>query len=473
MAGQALQSSGVGLRRILAHFPENLSLAFAYGSAVYRQAGPSAQQENPMLDLVFTVDDPVSWHEKNLKKNWSHYSFLKLLGPRIIASVQNNFGAGVYFNPLIMCDGKLIKYGVISTGTLIDDLLNWNNLYIAGRLQKPVKIVSMSENVTLRSALEKNLKSAVTAACLMLPESFSEEDLFIEIAGLSYSGVCLHVYLCPERPEEGIGLPGIGVTDSCEPSCGFWEWNPGLLEMQPVFLATEPTFQPRMLICTLENLGPHDLIFVSCVAVHTPWELNILCLRRCTIDETRQHKHWNGTTTCQHSQRREMVSNPPDLESQEVGCELSGDFRMVIGEEKAKVLNIVKPNVAHFRELYGNILQEDPQVVYKMQQGRLEIDKSPEGQFTQLMTLPRTLQQQINHIMDPPGRNRDVEETLLQVAQDPDCGDVVRLGVSSIVRPSSISQSTKGLFTAGVKKSVIYSSRKLNKMWKGWLTKAP
>ena len=30
--------------------------------------------------------------------------------------------------------------------------------------------------------------------------------------------------------------------------------------------------------------------------------------------------------------------------------------------------------------------------------------------------------------MDPPGKNRDVEETLLQVAHDPDCGDVVRLG---------------------------------------------
>ncbi|XP_006506615.1 phosphatidate cytidylyltransferase, mitochondrial isoform X1 [Mus musculus] len=286
MALQALHSSGVGLRRILAHFPEDLSLAFAYGSAVYRQAGPSAHQENPMLDLVFTVDDPVAWHAMNLKKNWSHYSFLKLLGPRIISSIQNNYGAGVYFNPLIRCDGKLIKYGVISTGTLIEDLLNWNNLYIAGRLQKPVKIVSMNENMALRAALDKNLRSAVTTACLMLPESFSEEDLFIEIAGLSYS------------------------------------------------------------------------------------------------------------------------------------------------------------------------------------------DKSPEGQFTQLMTLPRTLQQQINHIMDPPGRNRDVEETLLQVAQDPDCGDVVRLAISSIVRPSSIRQSTKGLFTAGMKKSVIYSSRKLNKMWKGWMRKA-
>ncbi|VFV20010.1 Hypothetical predicted protein [Lynx pardinus] len=217
-----------------------------------------------MLDFVFTVDDPVAWHSKNLKKNWNHYSFLKVLGPKIITTVQNNYGAGVYYNPLIMCDGRLIKYGVISTSILIEDLLNWNNLYIAGRLQKPVKIVAMNENVALRSALDKNLKSAVTTAFLMLPESFSEEDLFIEIAGLSYS------------------------------------------------------------------------------------------------------------------------------------------------------------------------------------------DKSPEGQFTQLMTLPKTLQQQINHVMDPPGKNRDVEETLLQVAHDPDCGEVVRQGLSAIVRPSSMKQSTKGIFTAEV-----------------------
>ncbi|XP_010375589.1 phosphatidate cytidylyltransferase, mitochondrial isoform X1 [Rhinopithecus roxellana] len=313
MALQALQSSGVTFRKILSHFPEELSLAFVYGSGVYRQAGPSSDQKNAMLDFVFTVDDPVAWHSKNLKKNWRHYSFLKVLGPKIITSIQNNYGAGVYYNSLIMCDGRLIKYGVISTNILIEDLLNWNNLYIAGRLQKPVKIISMNEDVTLRAALDRNLKSAVTTAFLMLPESFSEEDLFIEIAGLSYSG----------------------------------------------------------------------------------------------------------------------------------------DFRMVVGEDKTKVLNIVKPNIAHFRELYGSILQEDPQVVYKSQQGRLEIDKSPEGQFTQLMTLPKSLQQQIHHIMDSPGKNRDVEETLFQVAHDPDCGDVVRLGLSAIVRPSSIRQSTKGIFTAG------------------------
>lgn len=42
---QALQSSGVAFRKILAHFPEDLSLAFAYGSGVFRQAGPSSNQK--------------------------------------------------------------------------------------------------------------------------------------------------------------------------------------------------------------------------------------------------------------------------------------------------------------------------------------------------------------------------------------------------------------------------------------------
>ncbi|XP_063072680.1 phosphatidate cytidylyltransferase, mitochondrial [Engraulis encrasicolus] len=332
----ALQNTGVFFRRILAQFPQDISLAFAYGSGVFKQQGTSqGQMGKNMLDFVFAVDDPVTWHTMNLMQNRKHYSFLKHLGPKQITTIQNDYGAGVYYNTLVPVDGRLIKYGVISTATLIEDLMHWKTMYIAGRLHKPVRILLQGDDGKLRAALLGNLKSAVTASFLMLPESFSEEDLFLQIAGLSYCG----------------------------------------------------------------------------------------------------------------------------------------DFRMVIGEDKSKVTNLVKDSVPTFRTLYSNILQECPQVVYKPQQGRLEVDKSPEGQFLQLMALPRTLQQQITRLVDPPGKNRDVEEILLQVAQDPDCGAVVQQGISSIVKISSITQSAKGIGTAGVLKTTNYSVKKLRKMWKGWRRK--
>uniref|UniRef100_A0A8C9Y9F3 Phosphatidate cytidylyltransferase, mitochondrial n=1 Tax=Sander lucioperca TaxID=283035 RepID=A0A8C9Y9F3_SANLU len=265
----ALHNTGVLYRRILSQFPQDISLAFAYGSGVFKQHGTNqGQMDKNMLDFVFAVDDPVTWHTMNLLQNRKHYSILKLLGPTMISSIQNEHGASVYYNTLVPVEERIIKYGVISTESLIDDLSHWKTMYVAGRLHKPVKMMVQNENGKLRAALVANLKSAVIASFLMLPESFTEEDLFLQIAGLSYAG----------------------------------------------------------------------------------------------------------------------------------------DFRMVIGEDKSKVANIVKDNIQHFRILYSNILRDCPQVVYKPQQGKLEVDKSPEGQFIQLMALPRTLQQRITKLVDPPGK---------------------------------------------------------------------
>ncbi|OCT58102.1 hypothetical protein XELAEV_18002597mg [Xenopus laevis] len=298
MSLPVLQGTGFQFRRILSFFPQDISLAFTYGSGVFRQAGSSHNDvRNKMLDFVFAVDDPVTWHTMNIIQNRSHYSFLKFLGPKHITAVQNNYGAGVYYNTLVPCDGR-------------------------------VKILTQRDDGRLKSALTSNLKSALNAAFLMLPESFSEEELYLQIAGLSYAG----------------------------------------------------------------------------------------------------------------------------------------DFRMIIGEDKDKVLNIVKPNVPHFQKLYAAILLDCPLAVYKAQQGRVEVDKSPEGQYQQLMALPKKLQQNITALVDPPGKNRDVEEILLQVAQDPDCSSVIQQALYGIVRSSSLSQSAKGIVTAGVKKSVQYSSKKLYKM---------
>jgi hypothetical protein len=49
------------------------------------------------------------------------------------------------------------------------------------------------------------------------------------------------VYLESVEAREGVGSPETEVTDSCEPSCGCWEWKLGPLKEQPVFLAAEPS----------------------------------------------------------------------------------------------------------------------------------------------------------------------------------------------------------------------------------------
>ena len=60
-----------------------------------------------MVDFVFAVDDPVTWHTMNLLQNRKHYSALKLLGPRKISSIQSDHGAGVYYNTLVPVDGRV------------------------------------------------------------------------------------------------------------------------------------------------------------------------------------------------------------------------------------------------------------------------------------------------------------------------------------------------------------------------------
>lgn len=60
-----------------------------------------------MLDFVFAVDDPVTWHTMNLLQNRKHYSILKFLGPTKISSIQNEHGASVYYNTLVSVDERV------------------------------------------------------------------------------------------------------------------------------------------------------------------------------------------------------------------------------------------------------------------------------------------------------------------------------------------------------------------------------
>ncbi|XP_067139233.1 LOW QUALITY PROTEIN: phosphatidate cytidylyltransferase, mitochondrial [Centruroides vittatus] len=188
-ASKALLVMNKTLELLLSRFPDrkNCSLAFAYGSGVFRQAKNNEPKKN-MIDFVIVVDDSLAWHSENLIKNRADYSFLKYGSAKLIKYIQENYGANMYFNTLIPAQDKMIKYGVISTKDLLQDLKIWNTLYASGRLHKPVNFIYKPSNQELIEALNTNLKSAIHAALLCLPEAFTKEQLFIKVSELSYTG---------------------------------------------------------------------------------------------------------------------------------------------------------------------------------------------------------------------------------------------------------------------------------------------
>jgi len=289
-----------------------------------------------MLDFIVVVNDAYSWHSRNLARNPSHYSAVKYLGPTRVASIQENYGARTYFNTLVSCEDRLIKYGVISLSALLNDLMDWETLYVAGRLQKPVCMiegdgVAGPEPPELRLALFTNLHSAMHCALLILHETFTEEELFLTITGLSYSG----------------------------------------------------------------------------------------------------------------------------------------DLRMKYGEDKNKIMNIVRPNIARFRQLYEYTLDADPHLNWNKTKGEFSQNLESESRYHHLNLLPKKLTETIVSDKNKDGRLRDTEEVIHHLAHDEEeTAEMIQRCVAQIVQNSSTRQSLKGLVTAGMVKSTKYSYAKLNKMWK-------
>lgn len=153
------------------------SFAFAYGSSVLRQ------DHNPggMLDVILAVEDPVKWHRENMALNPKHYSFPR---PEWI----QHWGPGVYFNTHIpIAKNREMKYGVVGTAALLEDLEEWRWLYLAGRLHKPVVILNRADQL-IEGMMCKNRDNAVDTALKFLPERFDALELYAAIASLSYAG---------------------------------------------------------------------------------------------------------------------------------------------------------------------------------------------------------------------------------------------------------------------------------------------
>ncbi|QID85116.1 Mitochondrial translocator assembly and maintenance protein 41 [Saccharomyces pastorianus] len=177
------------LHGVMASFKAPCRFAFGYGSGVFEQAGYSKTDSKPQIDIILGVTHPSHFHSINMRQNPHHYSSLKYFGSEFVSKFQE-IGAGVYFNPFANINGHDVKYGVVSMETLLKDVATWNTFYIAGRLQKPVKILKNDLRVQYWNQL--NLKAAATLAKHYTLEKnnnkFDEFQFYKEITALSYAG---------------------------------------------------------------------------------------------------------------------------------------------------------------------------------------------------------------------------------------------------------------------------------------------
>ncbi|KAF5475342.1 hypothetical protein F2P56_007154 [Juglans regia] len=155
-----------------------------YGSALHT----NNRDMSTMVDYILGVSNPEQWHSQNLQMNKNHYAswMVHLGGPKLITEIADEIGVGVHFNPFVTWNHKMLKYGVVRMHDLIKDILNWERFYLSGRLQKPVHI--LVDNLDIENVNSANLKAAMTAALLLLPPKFTEEDLYAKICSLSYMG---------------------------------------------------------------------------------------------------------------------------------------------------------------------------------------------------------------------------------------------------------------------------------------------
>ena len=216
-SGSSGQLTSVTKLQDLLHsvFPtDQLVHAFGYGSGVFAQGNSNNNNTNDdpppppgMIDMILVVRDAQAWHQANQAMNAGHYAmWLRTMDPQgmCAASLQRAFRGGggggrgrqdgkVFFH--VIEDPIPLKYGVIQTQDLVQDLTGWDSLYVAGRLHKPTLAIpietSIQEKEELMEAQYYNLQAAVAAALLLSPLSIGNLpwlQVYSQIAALSYTG---------------------------------------------------------------------------------------------------------------------------------------------------------------------------------------------------------------------------------------------------------------------------------------------
>jgi hypothetical protein len=189
-------------------------LVLAYGSGVFPQLGADRLVTQRTRDYMLVVDNPTEWLLEAVDRQPEHFPWWlqKLRRPEVFAWLQRQ-GARMFFIPPIALPvptAGAIKYGIIAEKDLLADIQHWCYFYAAGRLQKPIEIVLLSNmhqneaDTCARQLIETNqshnLLQATRLGILLCaeadigPRMVPVSTLLEHVVGLSYAAdIRMHV----------------------------------------------------------------------------------------------------------------------------------------------------------------------------------------------------------------------------------------------------------------------------------------
>lgn len=166
-----------------------------YGSGVKNQEGYT-DDIKIQIDLILTVNDIYEFHKLNFKKYPNIYSNI---GIKLIKHV-NNIGTDINYVSNIDYKNNTYKIGVINKNDLSKDLITWDNMYMAGRCQKPISTLKIRDKVK-NEIIYNRLNALKIALLLNHNKTITEQELYETICSLSYIGDIRMTMHC-ENPDK-------------------------------------------------------------------------------------------------------------------------------------------------------------------------------------------------------------------------------------------------------------------------------
>ena len=164
--------------------PEALG-AYGYGSGVFKQFG-YGNNDHPQIDIIFLVENLKRWHIANLSMNKSDYTVSGRTYVLLSDPEQFKGKNKITYYSQIYENGLQFKYGVMEERDFLEFLESWENIFIAGRFQKPV--LQIKGNELQNEAIKKNKEQALLVASILAPAVVSKREFFEILCGLSYRG---------------------------------------------------------------------------------------------------------------------------------------------------------------------------------------------------------------------------------------------------------------------------------------------